>query len=196
MGIGRWLGPFPTLFLFILFLICSGYEWQVPAQGFLFCVTTVLRNMKEFTQHSAITRRQNRSIQRIQQHLRNYRDNPYIELTNQEITQYRWHLEAIITITFEHKIALKAIAVNKLLIKIQVYRKKHGTPNVPKRSAVSSRRNNPTPCNRPTNSQKMEKSLQTLPSNRSSPISRNQVVPSHQSSKGRRNRSLNLSLPQ
>src|ERR1043165_5480052 len=133
--------------------------------------------MKKFTQHSAITRRQKRSIQRIQQHLRNYRDNPYIELTNQEIIQYRWHLEAIITITFEHKIALKAIAVNKLLIKIQSYRRKNGTPTVPKCPTVSSRRNNSIPSNRSTSSQKMEKSLQTLPSNRPSSVPRNQVVP-------------------
>src|ERR1044072_9120692 len=97
--------------------------------------------MKEFIQHSAITRRQKRSIQRIQQHLRNYRDNPYVKLTNQEINQYRWHLEAIITITFEHKVALKAIAVNKLLIRIQAYRKKHGTPTVSRRPTIPSRRN-------------------------------------------------------
>src|ERR1043165_7651824 len=99
----------------------------------------VLRNMKEFAQHPAISRRQKRSIQRIQQHLRNYRDNPYIELTNREITQYLWHLGAIITITSDHKIALKAIAVDKLLRKIRIYRKKNRTPIVPKRPPVSSR---------------------------------------------------------
>src|ERR1044071_7700762 len=99
----------------------------------------VLRNMKEFTQHPTISRRQKRSIQQIQQHLRNYRDNPYIELINQEIIQYLWHLGAIITITNDHKIALKAIAVDKLLKKIRIYRKKNGTPIVPKRPSVSSK---------------------------------------------------------
>src|ERR1043166_7648286 len=102
---------------------------------------TVLHNMLEFIQHPAISRRQKRSIQRIQQHLRNYHDNPYIELTNQEITQYLWHLGAIITITNNHKIALKAIAVDKLLRKIRIYRKKNGTPVVLRRPAVPSRRN-------------------------------------------------------
>src|ERR1044071_6785674 len=101
---------------------------------------TVLRNMKEFTQHPAISRRQKQSIQRIQQYLRNYRNNPYIELTNQEITQYLWHLAAIITITTNHKIALKAIAVDKLLRKIRIYQKKHGTPVVSKRPSVSTKR--------------------------------------------------------
>src|ERR1043165_3745269 len=101
---------------------------------------TVLRNMKEYSQHPAISRRQKRSIQRIQQHLRNYRDNPYIELTNQEITQYLWHLGAIITITADHKIALKAIVVNKLLRKIRIYRKKNETPVVQRNSKFSSRR--------------------------------------------------------
>src|ERR1043165_811429 len=136
--------------------------------------------MKEFTQNSAIPRRQKRSIQRIQQHLRNYRDNPYIELTNQEITQYRWHLEAIITITFEHKIALKAIAVNKLLIKIQSYRKKNGTPVVPKRPSVPSRRNNPSSSDRLTDTQKVKKPLQALPVGKSGSVSRNQMVSAHQ----------------
>src|ERR1044072_2075828 len=140
---------------------------------------TVLRNMTEFAQHPAISRRQKRSIQRIQQHLRNYRDNPYISLTNQEITQYLWHVGAIITITNDYKIALKAIAVDKLLRKIRIYRKKHGTPTVPRRLTISSRRNNPALCNQSTNSQKMEKLLQTLPSGKSSSVSRNQVVPAH-----------------
>src|ERR1044071_8117547 len=124
----------------------------------------VLRNMKEFAQHSAISRRQKRFIQRIQQHLRNYRDNPYIELTNHEITQYLWHLGAIITITTDHKIALKAIAVDKLLRKIRIYRKKHGTLVVLKRSPISSRRNHSTSSNRPTNTLNMEKLFQTIPS--------------------------------
>src|ERR1044072_2771620 len=100
-----------------------------------------LLKMKKYSQHSAISRCQKRSIQQIQQHLRNYRDNPYIELINQEITQYLWHLGAIITITNDHKIALKAIAVDKLLKKIRIYRKKNGTPVVPKRLSVSSGRN-------------------------------------------------------
>ena len=152
--------------------------------------------MKEFTQHSAITRRQKRSIQRIQQHLRNYRDNPYIELTNQEITQYRWHLEAIITITFEHKIALKAIAVNKLLIKIQAYRKKHGTPSVPRRSTISSKRQNTTPSSQSIRTKKVEKLLQTLPSDKPSSIPRNKMDSAVQSSKKGRNRTTNLPLPQ
>src|ERR1044072_9232208 len=121
---------------------------------------TVLCNMKEYSQHPAISRRQKRSIQGIQQHLRNYRDNPYIELTNREIAQYLWHLEAIITITNDHKIALKAIAVDKLLRKIKIYRKKNRTPVIPKRPAVSSKRNHPTSSNRSTNSQKVEKLLQ------------------------------------
>src|ERR1044071_2950585 len=138
----------------VLSYICYLFDCvrQVPAQGFFTCVTTVLRNMKEYSQHPAITRRQKRSIQRIQQHLRNYRDNPYIELTNQEITQYLWHLGAIITITNDHKIALKAIAVDKLLRKIRIYRKRYGTPTVPKRPTVSSRRNNPTSGNQSTSS--------------------------------------------
>src|ERR1044072_743204 len=121
---------------------------------------TVLRNMTEFAQHPAISRRQKRSIQRIQQHLRNYRDNPYISLTNQEITQYLWHLGAIITITNDHKIALKAIAVDKLLRKIRIYRKKNGTPVVPKRPPVPSKRNYPTTSNRQKNPQKIGKFLQ------------------------------------
>src|ERR1044072_2343899 len=105
---------------------------------------TVLRNMKEFTQHPAISRHQKRSIQRIQQYLRNYRNNPYIELTNQKITQYLWHLGAIITITAEHKIALKAIAIDKLLRRIRIYRKKNGIPVVSKNHQVSSKRNHST----------------------------------------------------
>src|ERR1043166_3105728 len=120
--------------------------------------------MIEFAQHPAISRRQKRSIQRIQQHLRNYQDNLYIELTNQEITQYLWHLEAIITITSNYKIALKAIAVDKLLRKIRIYRKKNKTPVIPKRPPVSSKRDSPTSSNRQTNPQKMGKLLQTLPS--------------------------------
>src|ERR1044072_9667558 len=107
--------------------------------------------MKEYSQHPAISRCQKRSIQRIQQHLQNYRDNPYIELTNQEIIQYLWYLEAIITITADHKIALKAIAVDKLLRKIRIYRKKNGTPVVSKRPSVSTTRNHPTSRNRSTN---------------------------------------------
>src|ERR1043166_20799 len=108
--------------------------------------------MTEFAQHPAISRRQKRSIQRIQQHLRNYRDNPYISLTNQEISQYLWHLGAIITITNDHKIALKAIAVDKLLRKIRIYRRKNGTPVVPRRPPVPTRRNHPTSSRQPTNS--------------------------------------------
>src|ERR1043166_5599330 len=104
---------------------------------------TVLHNMLEFIQHPIILRRQKRSIQRIQQHLRNYRNNPYIELTNQEITQYLWHLGAIITITNDHKIALKAIAIDKLLRKIRIYRKKNETPVVSKRPPISTKRNHP-----------------------------------------------------
>src|ERR1044072_7858713 len=100
----------------------------------------VLRNMTEIAQHPAISRWQKRSIQRIQQHLRNYRDNPYIKLTNQEIIQYLWHLGVIITITNNYNIAQKAIAVDKLR-KIKTYQKKHGTPVVPGRPPVSSRRN-------------------------------------------------------
>ena len=157
---------------------------------------TVLRNMKEFTQHSAISRRQKRSIQRIQQHLRNYRDNPYIELTNQEITQYLWHLGAIITITNDHKIALKAIAVDKLLKKIRIYRKKNGTPIVPKCLPISSRRNPSIPSNRSTNSQKVEKLLQTLPSSKSNSVPKDQMVTPHQSNKKRRNRFSNIPLSQ
>src|ERR1043165_10199569 len=103
----------------------------------------VLRNMKEYSQHPAISRRQKRSIQRIQQHLRNYQDNPYIQLTNQEITQYLWHLRAIITITNDHKIHLKVIAVDKLLRKIRIYRKKNGTPIVPRNPKLSPRRDHP-----------------------------------------------------
>src|ERR1043165_3927688 len=122
--------------------------------------------MKEYSQQPAISRRQKRSIQRIQQHLRNYRNNLYIELTNQEITQYLWHLEAIITITNDHKIALKAIAVDKLLRKIRIYRKKNGTPVVPRRLPVSTKRNHPASSRQPTNSQKMEKLLQTLPTSK------------------------------
>src|ERR1044072_2049078 len=144
---------------------------------------TVLRNMKEFAQYPAILRRQKRSIQRIQQHLKNYRDNPYIELTNQEITQYLWHLGAIITITSDHKIALKAIAVDKLLRKIRIYRKKNGTPVIPKRPSISSRRNHSTTNKRPTKPQKMEKLLQTLPSGKPSSLSKNKVVTPYQSNK-------------
>src|ERR1043165_9761844 len=107
--------------------------------------------MKEYSQHPAISRRQKRSIQRIQQHLRNYRNNPYIELTNQEIIQYLWHLGAIITITNDHKIALKAIAIDKLLRKIRIYRKKNGTPVVSKRPSISTKRNHSTSSNRSTN---------------------------------------------
>src|ERR1043165_3814157 len=128
------------LFYFYYFYDCIR---QVPAKGFFTCVMTVLRNMKEFAQHPAISRRQKRSIQRIQQHLRNYRDNSYIELTNQKITQYLWHLGAIITITSDHKIALKVIAIDKLLRKIRIYRKKNGTPVVPKRPKLSPRRDHP-----------------------------------------------------
>ena len=152
--------------------------------------------MTEFEQHPAISRRQKRSIQRIQQHLRNYRDNPYISLTNQEITQYLWHLGAIITITNDHKIALKAIAVDKLLRKIRIYRKKNGTPIVPRRPTIPSRRNPSTPSNRSTNAQKMEEPLQTLSSDKPGPISRDQVVHTIQGSKKGRNRTFNLSISQ
>src|ERR1043165_5599009 len=100
----------------------------------------VLRNMLNFAQYPAIFRRQKRSIQRIQQHLQNYRNNLYIELTNQEITQYLWHLGAIITITTNHKIALKAIVVDKLLRRIRIYREKNGTPIVPRDPRLSIRR--------------------------------------------------------
>src|ERR1044072_1141807 len=105
--------------------------------------------------------------------MKEYSQHPYIELTNQEITQYLWHLGAIITITADHKIALKVIAVDKLLRKIRIYRKKHGIPIVPKRLSVSSKRNHPNSSSRSMNSQKMEKLLQTLPPNKSSSIPRN-----------------------
>ena len=152
--------------------------------------------MKEYSQHPAISRRQKRSIQRIQQHLRNYRDNPYINLTNQEITQYLWHLGAIITITNDHKIALKAIAVDKLLRRIRIYRKKNGTPIVPRCPTISSRRNPSTSSKRPTNPQKMEELLQTLPSSKPSSVPRNQMVATLQGRKNGRNRTVNLPLSQ
>jgi len=152
--------------------------------------------MFEFTQHPAISRRQKRSIQRIQQHLRNYRDNPYIKLTNQEITQYLWHLGAIITITTDHKIALKAIAVDKVLRKIRIYRREHGTPVVPKRPAIPSKRNHPTSSNRSTDPQKMEKLLQTISPSEPNPLSENQVVTPSKSDKEGRNRPSNFPLPQ
>src|ERR1044071_1900123 len=141
----------------------------------------VLRNMKEFTQHPTISRRQKRSIQRIQQHFRNYRDNPYIELTNQEIVRYLWHLGAIITITSDHKIALKAIAVDKLLRKIRIYRKKNGTPVVQRNPKLSSRRDHPTTSSRQKGPQEMGKLLQTISSDKPSSISKDKVVASHQS---------------
>ena len=152
--------------------------------------------MKEYSQHPAISRRQKRSIQRIQQHLRNYKDNPYIELTDREITQYLWHLGAIITITFDHKIALKAIAVDKLLRKIRIYRKKNGTPVISEHPPIPAKRNRSTSSNRQPNPQKMEKLLQTLSTSESGPIPKNQVVTAHQSNKERGNRSFNISLPQ
>src|ERR1043165_2772245 len=158
------------LFYFYYFYDCIR---QVPAKGFFICVTTVSRNITEFAQYPAISRRQKRSIQRIQQHLRNYRDNPYIELTNQEITQYLWHLGAIITITTDHKIALKVIAIDKLLRKIRIYRKKNGTPVVPKRPLISSKRNHFTSNNQSMSPQKMEKLLQTIPSGKPSSLSKN-----------------------
>src|ERR1043165_5297838 len=132
--------------------------------------------MKEYSQHPAITRRQKRSIQRIQQHLQNYRDNPYIELTNQEITQYLWHLGVIITITTDHKIVLKAIAVDKLLRKIRIYRKKNGTPVVQGNSKLPSRRDHSATSSRQKDSQKMRKLLQTIPSGKSSSVSKNKMV--------------------
>ena len=154
---------------------------------------TVLRNMTQFAQHPAILRRQKRSIQRIQ-HLRNYRDNPYIELTNQEITQYLWHLGAIITITNDHKIVLKAIAVDKLLRKIRIYRKKNGTPVVQRNPRLSSRQNHSTTSSRQEDPQKMGKLLQTVPLSKSNSVSKNKVVAPHQGDKKRRNRSSNLPL--
>src|ERR1043165_1078044 len=148
--------------------------------------------MKEFSQHPAISRQQKRSIQRIQQHLQNYRDNPYIELTNQEITQYLWHLGAIITITNDHKIVLKAIAVDKLLRKIRIYRKKNGTPVVQRNPRLSSRRDHSTKSSRQESSQKIEKLLQTLPSGKPSSLPKNKMVTPHQSDKKRRNCPFNL----
>ena len=78
--------------------------------------------MDTFSQHKTITYRQKRTIQRIQQHIRNYKDNPYIQLTNKDLREHRHHLNAIITITTEHKVALKAIKVDKVLQRIQTHR--------------------------------------------------------------------------
>lgn len=83
--------------------------------------------MKPFSQHKNITYRQKRTIQRIQQHIRNYRDNPYIQLTNTDIGEHRYHLNAIITVTTEHNVAQKAIKVDKLLKRIQVHRSSQKT---------------------------------------------------------------------
>ena len=78
--------------------------------------------MDTFSQHKTITYRQKRTIQRIQQHIRNYKDSPYIQLTNKDLIKHRYHLNAIITVTTEHKIAFKAIKVDRILKEIQTYR--------------------------------------------------------------------------
>ena len=78
--------------------------------------------MDIFSQHKTITYRQKRTIQRIQQHIRNYKDNPHIQLTNKDLREHRHHLNAIITITTEHKVAFKTIKVNKILQRIQNHR--------------------------------------------------------------------------
>src|ERR1043165_9224436 len=78
--------------------------------------------MDTFSQHKTITCRQKRTIQRIQQHIRNYKDNPYIQLTNKDLRKHRHHLNAIITITTEYKVALKAIKIDKVLQRIQIHR--------------------------------------------------------------------------
>src|ERR1044071_669111 len=144
--------------------------------------------MDTFSQHKTITYRQKRTIQRIQQHIRNYRDNPYIELTNQEITQYLWHLGAIITIITDHKIALKAIAVDKLLRKIRIYRKKNGTPVVPRNLQLPSKRSHSIASNQQRDPQKMGKLLQTLSLCKSSSLLKNEMVVPHKGDKKRRNR--------
>ena len=77
--------------------------------------------MDTFSQHKTITYRQKRTIQRIQQHIRNYKDNPYIQLTNKDLREHRYHLNAIITITTKHKVGLKAVKVDKILKRIQVH---------------------------------------------------------------------------
>ena len=83
--------------------------------------------MKAFSQHKSITYRQKRTIQRIQQHIRNYRDNPHILLNNKDLREHRYHLNAIITVTTEHRVAQKAIKVDKFLKRIQVYRSSQKT---------------------------------------------------------------------
>ena len=65
---------------------------------------------------------QKRKIQAIQLHIKNYRDNPYIQLTNEDISDHIYHLDIIATLTWESKVARKAVKVRDLLLRIQDYR--------------------------------------------------------------------------
>ena|SRR5688572_21140141 len=89
-----------------------------------------------YNQHPAITRRQKRTIQRIQQHIRNYRDNPHITLTNSDIREHLYHLEVIIVITVDYKVANKAIAVSRVLKKI-IRHRLNGASNLSTSPSVS-----------------------------------------------------------
>src|SRR6185369_4741622 len=94
-----------------------------------------------YSQHPAITRRQKRTIQRIQQHVKNYRDNPHITLTNTDIREHLYHLEAIIVITADHKVANKAISVSRILKKIIRYRL-YGTTSLSTNCSIPRTRTN------------------------------------------------------
>jgi hypothetical protein len=81
---------------------------------------------QQVQQHPARTRIQKRSIQRIQIHIRNWQDNPHINISNEDLAEHIWNLECIITITTDHKVAQKAIKVLKLLNKLRRFRIKNG----------------------------------------------------------------------
>src|ERR1043165_7823033 len=101
-----------------------------------------------------------------------------------DLINHIYSLRLIFTLTNEGKIASKASKLDhvlRIILKkkydetpncaaLPYLRLKNGTPVVPRCPSVPSRRDRSTPNNRSTNPQKMEKSLQTLSSDKSSSV--------------------------
>ena len=82
------------------------------------------KQRKAFEQHPAITRRQVKSIRKIQARLRRYKIEPNYQLRLDDIQKDLWNLQCIITITDNRSVTLKAIQLEKVLKKIKIYKLK------------------------------------------------------------------------
>ena len=74
------------------------------------------------TNNRKLIYRQKRKIQSIQLHIKNYRDNPHIQLSDNDIVDHLYHLEVIADVTEDSKVAKKANSLRKLILRIKRYR--------------------------------------------------------------------------